>query len=69
LTPETTLWNNLLHSKGAVDAPEVRCGDHGAEEQTDVRLTVSDRGIDAVRLVFDCTADGRKGALKSTQAF
>ena len=69
LVLDTKLWRGLLHSRGSVNKPELRCGDHGGGEETDVQLRTSDRGIEATRRVYACTPDDRRGALKSTEAF
>ena len=66
---DTHFWKELLPSQGRIESSQIRCGDHGAEEQTDVRLVVSARGIDATRLTYDCTPRGDRGSLRSTEAF
>jgi hypothetical protein len=66
---DTGLWAELLHSQGEIEAVQTPCGDHGSEEETDIRLVLSDRGLEATRLIYGCTADDRRGSLKSTEAF
>ena len=63
------IWDELLHSHGQIAATQVACGDHGSEEETEVRLVASPRGIDATRLTYVCTPDDKRGALKSTETF
>lgn len=66
---DSPIWEQLRRSQGKIDTPQTLCGDHGAEEETDVRLVTSVRGIDASLLTYGCTPDDRRGPLKSTKAF
>jgi hypothetical protein len=66
---ERHIWNEFLHSRGRITSVEWKCGDHAADQELVVRLVASDEGIDATRLVYDCTPEGKRGALKSTEKF
>jgi hypothetical protein len=62
-------WVQLLHSSGPVTVTEITCGDHGSEEQIDIRLEATPRGITATRSVYSCGSDLKRGRLISTKAF
>jgi len=66
---ESRIWEAFLHSTGSVNAPEILCGDHAADEETDVQLRTSNGGIVASRLVYGCTSDDSRGPLKSRESF
>ena len=66
---EAHIWEELLHSHGQIATTQVACGDHGSEEETEVRVVASPRGIDATQLTYVCTPDDKRGALRSTEAF
>jgi len=66
---ERHIWNEFLRSRGRITSVEWRCGDHASEQELVVRLIASDKGIDATRLVYGCTAAGKRGALQSTEKF
>ena len=66
---ERHIWNEFLHSRGRITTVEWRCGDHASEQELVVRLVASETGIDATRLVYRCTAAGKRGALQSTEKF
>jgi hypothetical protein len=62
-------WERLLHASGAVTVTEITCGDHGSEEQIDIRLNATQHGITAIRSVYDCGSDSKRGRLRSTKVF
>jgi len=65
---ETHIWDELLHSHGQIATTRLACGDHGSEEEVEVRLVASPRGIDATRLTYHCTPDDKRSVLKSMEA-
>jgi len=69
LVLETRIWRSLLQAGATATTLEVACGDHGGEEESDVRLRVTPAGLEATRLIYTCTSDGRRGTLESSQSF
>jgi hypothetical protein len=65
LVLDTQLWESLLHSDGKTTAVEWACGDHGAEEQVEVNIQATPKGLDVTELVYWCTEQGARGALKT----
>ncbi|MEY2480719.1 MAG: hypothetical protein QOI04_1646 [Verrucomicrobiota bacterium] len=62
-------WDRVLHSSGAVTLTELKCGDHGSEEEIVLRLHATPRGITAVRSIYSCGSNFKRGRLVSTEAF
>lgn len=54
-------WKALLRSKGPVKVPDWRCGDHGADEETELELRIDHNGNHAMKSVYECTDDGIRG--------
>jgi hypothetical protein len=55
-------WKQFLRSKGTTTVVSWPCGDHGSEEETDVKLVAEAKGIRAYRLRYSCL-DVRRGRL------
>jgi hypothetical protein len=51
---QKTAWEGLRDASGPIEFVHWRCGDHGSEEQTTLRLHWSTAGIDGTRLQFAC---------------
>jgi hypothetical protein len=63
-------WDALLATKrSSVELLDWKCGDHASERETTVRLTITGKGIQAIRRTFDCTVDGKRGRLLRGEAF
>jgi hypothetical protein len=61
-------WNALRDARTApVALVDWRCGDHGAEEETEVILRWSIDGITGLRRTFSCTHHLRRGGLLKTE--
>jgi hypothetical protein len=56
-------WEALRDTSGEVEVLDWRCGDHGAESQTTLRLSWSKNGIYGTRREFSCTSDGKAADL------
>ncbi len=54
-------WEALVMARGPVRVMDWRCGDHGAEEETELELRIDDNGIHAIERVYECTEDGIRG--------
>ena len=61
------LWERLRQSGGSTAGVEWPCGDHGAETETEVQLSVSPQGIDGVRSEYECLASRSRGRLISSE--
>jgi hypothetical protein len=61
------IWQELLDSKGDVTSVEWPCGDHGAEEQTEVRIWTDKAGIHATRLTYECDDSSARAKLRATE--
>ena len=61
--PRRAIRTDAAFQYGAV---EWRCGDHGGETQTEVRITVTPNGFDGVRSEYECSAGGKRGKLTSS---
>lgn len=48
------IWQALSGAPGSVEIVEWPCGDHGADEESAVRLRATKRGIEGVRREFAC---------------
>lgn len=60
-------WEKLLHSKGEVSVVQVGCGDHGSEQETEIRLRTDERGIHATQSVYKCGSSFKRGQLISQE--
>ncbi len=56
-------WTALRDAHGPVETVEWPCGDHGSDQQTEVRLSWSAQGIEATERTFGCTGDMKRGGL------
>ncbi len=63
----TTLWEQLRQSGGSTAGVEWPCGDHGADTQTEVQLSVSPQGIDGVRSEYQCLSGRSRGRRISSE--
>jgi hypothetical protein len=63
LEPET--WAMLLGSD-RIEAVQMPCGDHGSEEEREVRVRADEKGLHATLDIYQCTSTGR-GALISSE--
>jgi len=56
-------WEALLKAAGPIEVLEWPCGDHGSEIESDLELSATDEGIQAIRREFECTETGNRGRL------
>jgi hypothetical protein len=56
-------WEDLLKASGPVEVVDWKCGDHGADTQTTLRLHWTAEGIHGTRRTFACTPDDKPGSL------
>lgn len=61
------LWELLRLSGGSATGVEWPCGDHGADTQTEVRLSAGPAGIDGVRSEHQCTGGNARGRRISSE--
>jgi len=62
-----TLGEQLRQSGGSTAGVEWPCGDHGADTQTEVQLSVSPQGIDGVRSEYQCLSGQSRGRRISSE--
>lgn len=64
-------WDTVLHGQRKVTLVQISCGNHGAEEQTELELRFDEEGIHATRIVYSCGPgpDFSRAALKSREEF
>jgi hypothetical protein len=48
------IWDALSRARGPVEVVAWPCGDHGSEDETTVRLTVTSKGIEVVQRTYAC---------------
>lgn len=61
-------WERLRRSIAGVTVVEWTCGDHGSEQQTEIRLVTRLDGIHAERLLYDCAGPQfKRGRLLSRE--
>ena len=58
-------WSELRDSSKAVTVVDWACGDHGSDEQTELYLQATPRGIEGVRRRYACTDNSKRGHLLS----
>lgn len=56
-------WDTLLKTSGPTEVLDWPCGDHGSETETDLKLQVTSKGIQVVRMEYECREAGGRGRL------
>jgi hypothetical protein len=67
LVMRKTAWQALLTATGHVEVLDWPCGDHGSEIESDLELSATGEGIQAIRREFECTETGNRGRLLREQ--
>jgi hypothetical protein len=62
-------WESLMRAQGPVKVLDRVCYDHGSQGETELELRADAEGIHATRIEYECTEDGSRGKLVSTEAF
>ena len=62
-------WEALLKAAGPIEVLDWPCGDHGSEIESDMKLNVTNGGIQAIRREFECTETGSRGRFLREQIF
>jgi len=60
-------WEALLKAPGPIEVLDWPCGDHGSEIESDLALSATNGGIQALRREFECTETGNRGRLLREQ--
>lgn len=63
LVMEKGAWQALRDATKPIRVTTWTCGDHGAETETELELSVGDRGVEALSREFECKDDGSRGRL------
>ncbi len=67
LVLEEPVWDAVLHSpQSAATVVDLRCGDHGSDEMTEVTLRAEGGVLHATRRTYQCTDDDKRGRLLAT---
>lgn len=63
-------WKKVLQAKGEeVGLVQIGCGDHGSEQESELRIKTTAKGIEAIHMLYDCTGkDFNRGKLLSKEA-
>ncbi|WP_137937434.1 hypothetical protein [Chitinivorax sp. B] len=62
-------WEKLRESNGQVALVQYPCGDHGGEQETEIRLQVDQQGLHATSVTYDCSNNFRRGKVISKTKF